>query len=312
MENTIIKEEVIDINSDNDNKKIKFLNWGWYKLCKCIFGLFVSSLAINLFLVPNNLYTGGLLGLAQLIRSFLISTFNLNFSFDISSIIYYIINIPLLILAYKEINKEFLYRTIFSVTINSLFLMLIPIPEAPLVDDTLTNTVIGGILCGIGIGMILSTGSSTGGVDIIGIVLNKKHDKITVGNVGLMLNVFVYAITGLNYGIRTMIYSIISATFKSFMLDKNNTLNLKSEVLIFTKNDPQQIIRFINYKLKRGATYWEAYGGYTNTKTYIVYSVLNKYERLRLERHIDEFDKSSFIVGDDGVKIRGFFNKNMI
>ena len=160
--------------------------------------------------------------------------------------------------------------------------------------------------------MILSTGSSTGGTDIIGIIINKKIDKVSVGNVGFMFNIIVYFITGLNYGIETMIYSIIFSAFDTMTLDRNHTQNIKSETIIFTKNDPTEMIHFINYELNRGTTYWEANGGYTNTKTYIVYTVLSKYERMRLERHMKEFDEKAFMVENDGVLVKGKFEKYFI
>ena len=109
-------------------KKItKLFGWGWFKFSKCILGLFISSLAVNWFVIPNELYTGGILGLSQIIRSLIKSTFNINTSFDISSVIYYLINIPLFLIAYKQISKKFFIRTLFAVTLNSIFLILIPI-----------------------------------------------------------------------------------------------------------------------------------------------------------------------------------------
>ena len=72
------------------------------------------------------------------------------------------------------------------------------------------------------------------------------------------------------------------------------------------------MIDFINHTLNRGATYWEAVGGYTNTRTYIVCAVLSKYERMRLERHIKEFDPNAFMVGDDGVEVYGHFEKYLV
>ena len=72
------------------------------------------------------------------------------------------------------------------------------------------------------------------------------------------------------------------------------------------------LIKFINKELNRGATYWEAVGGYTNTKTYIVYTVLSKYERMRLGRHMKDFDENAFMVGDDGVEIKGLFDKYLV
>lgn len=303
----------------NSNKKsngrinlLKFFNWGWFKFSKCIIGLFICSLAINLFIVPNNLYTGGTLGLSQLIRTALNSIFKLNLNFDISSIIYYLINLPLFIIAYKRISKTFFYRTLFAVTVNSFFLMIIPIPSTPLIQDLLPNVLIGGVLAGIGVGMALSTGSSTGGTDIIGIDLSNRYNNVSVGNIGLIFNVIVYSICGLKYGIETMIYSIIFAIFETILIDKTHMQNICSEVFVFTKNHPEKMISFINNELKRGATYWEAIGGYTETKTYITYTVLSKYERMRLERHMNEFDSNAFMSGNDGVEIKGAFDKYLV
>ena len=293
--NTVIDKT----NIRNENNKInifKLFNWGWFKFSKCILGIFISSLAVNLFIVPNNLYTGGTLGLSQLIRTAIISITNIHFSFDISSIIYYMINVPLFLIAYKRISKTFFIRTLFSVTINSLFLLIIPIPSEPLIKDLLVNVLIGGFLGGIGIGMALSTGSSSGGTDIIGILLSKRNNKFTVGNIGLVFNIIVYIICGIKYGIETMIYSILYAIFETIMIDKNHTQNICSEAFIFTKEPPEKMIYFINTELKRGATYWEAVGGYTKTKTYIVYTVLSKYERMRLGRHMKDFDEKAFMV----------------
>lgn len=311
MEETIVKE-ITEIEKKESKKNSNIFNWGHFKFFKCILGILLYSLSINLFVVPNHLYNGGILGLAQILRTFFITTFNINIDFDLSSIIYYILNIPLMIIAYKKISKTFFVRTIFTITLSSLFLFILPIPENPLIDNSLANTLIGGMFCGLGIGMILSTGSSTGGTDIIGIVINQKYDRISVGNIGLIFNVFIYLITGLNYGIEIMIYSIMFAFVETITLDKNYTPNIKSETIIFTKKDPKNIIKFINTELNRGTTYWEALGGYTNTNTYIIYTVLSKYERMRLERHINEFDENAFMIGNDGVVVKGKFGKYLI
>ena len=96
------------------------------------------------------------------------------------------------------------------------------------------------------------------------------------------------------------------------MIDRTHSQVIFSEAIIFTKEPPQKMIHFINYELNRGATYWEAIGGYTETKTYIVYAVLSKYERMRLERHMKEFDAKAFRVGDDGVEVKGLFDKYLV
>jgi len=311
-----ILEKNIEENENIDNKieknPLKSFNWGWFKFTKCVMGLLIYCIGINLFVVPNNLYTGGILGLSQLLRSAIVQIFNIDVNFDISAIIYYLINIPLFVISMKKLSKTFFMRTLFAVSLNALFLTIIPIPNAPLLNDLLANVLIGGALAGIGIGMALSTGSSTGGIDIIGIILSKKSKKITVGNIGLIFNVFIYVICGINYGIEIMIYSIIYAVFETILLDRNHIQNIYSQTFIFTKKNPDKLIHFINAEINRGATYWEAIGGYTKEKTYIVCCVLSKYERMRLERHMNEFDEKAFMVGKDGVEIKGLFNKYLV
>jgi len=293
-------------------KILDLFKWGNYKFFKCIFGIFLESAAVNLFVVPNNLYTGGILGLSQLLRTFILRFVNINIPFDISTIIYYLINIPLFIIAYKNISKTFFARTLFTVTLNTIFLMIIPIPSAPLVNELITNVLIGGIFAGIGLGMVLSTGSSSGGTDIIGITFSRKNKYLTVGYIGLAFNIVVYSVCGLISGISTMIYSIIYATFESILIDRNHSQNISSLAIIFTKKEPSKMIKFINDELDRDATYWEAIGGYTKTKTYIIFSVLSKYERMRLERHISEFDKRAFMACEDGISVKGEFAKNFL
>ena len=200
-------------------KKInQLLNWNYMDFIKAIVGSFIFCFAINLFIVPNNLYTGGILGISQIIRSFVIDAFKINTSFDFSGIIYYVINVPLFIIAYKSIGKTFFFRTLFAVSIQSIMLSLIPCRL--LIDDVLANVVIGGLLSGVGVGMILSSGASTGGTDIVGLALAKKNNHFSVGKLGLVVNIFIYTIAGLRYGISIMIYSIISSAVDSLMTDK--------------------------------------------------------------------------------------------
>lgn len=291
----------------------KIFNWGWYKILKCILGTFLYSMAINLFIEPNHLYTGGIMGTSQLLRNLILHFVDFGIlSFDITFIIYFLLNVPLFFIAYKKIGKIFFSRTVFTVALNSLFLALIPIPKTPLVSELITNVLIGGITAGVGIGFILSTGSSSGGTDIIGIALSQNSKSFTVGNIGLAYNTVIYSICGIFYGLQTMIYSIIYAVFESILIDLNHSQNIFSEAFIFTKKDPKKLLNFIKNELNRDATYWDAKGGYTNTNTFIIYTVLSKYERMRLERHMKEIDDKAFIVSDDGVEVKGEFQKNFL
>jgi len=289
-------------------KKVKELfNWNVKDLVKLLIGTFMFCLAINVFVVPNELYSGGVLGLSQLIRSIVVDTFDLNISFDFSGILYYLINIPLFVLAYKNLSKQFFFRTILVISIQTLLLSVIP--TTGIVDDTLTNVLVGGLLAGAGLGIILSCGASTGGSDIIGLVMAKKNNELSVGKLGLILNVFIFSIAGIIYGLETMIYSIIYSFVDSLTLDKMHEQNICSTAFIFCKKNPKEINKFIKDELGRDFTYWDAKGGYDDSRTYIIYTALTKYELIKLERKIKECDFNAFMVKSDGIGIKGEFEK---
>lgn len=293
-----IKEKIYDI-----------FKWNIEELIKAIVGIILFSFAINVFIVPNDLYSSGVLGFAQVLRTIITNLFNIKTEIDISGLINFAINVPLFIIAYKSISKSFFSRTLLCVLIQTITLTLIPTPEKPIVNDLLTSVLIGGIIDGIGCGLVLTAGASTGGTDIIGVALSTKHKKLSVGKIGLAINLFIYAICGIMYGIEIMIYSIICSVVATLMIDHTHEQNICSTAIIFTKKKPTKIIEFVQKELDRDVTYWEAIGSYSNTTTYICYVALSKYELQRLERHLHLLDKNAFVVKSDGHAINGEFKK---
>ena len=292
----------------------KFKNifkWNLQQLFKAISGIFIFCFALNIFIIPMGLYNGGVLGLSQLIRTFLVNAFEIELNFDIAGILNYVINVPLFILAYRNISKTFFARTLFCVTIQTLFLTFIPTLDIPIITDMLTSVLIGGILAGVGAGMALSAGASTGGTDIIGIALSQKNRNFSVGKFGLAFNVVIYAICGAMSGLSTMIYSILYSVFATFMVDRTHEQNICSTAIIFTKKKPDKIADFVQDELDRSSTTWEAKGEYKDTTTYITYVVLSKFELQRLERNLPDLDKNAFMVKTDGVAIEGNFKKKL-
>ena len=285
----------------------RLFNWDLMDFGKAIFGSFLFCFAINFFVVPNNLYTGGILGLSQLIRSISIEIFNLNTTFDFSGIIYYIINIPLFIIAYRKIGKTFFFRTLFAVSIQAALLSILP--SKLLLNDTITNVVIGGLIGGAGVGILLSSGASTGGTDIIGLAVAKKDNHFSVGKLGLLINSIIYIIAGLRYGLEVMIYSIIYSAVDSLMVDKMHEQNICSTAFIFCKENPRIINDYIKNELNRDFTYWDAKGGYDDSRTYIIYTALTKYELIKLERYIKKSNIRSFMIKSEGIGIKGEFEK---
>ncbi|MBQ6841170.1 MAG: YitT family protein [Bacilli bacterium] len=288
-------------------KIIKLIDWNMKDVFKMILGSLMFCISVNIFIVPNNLYTGGVLGISQLIRSIVIDVFGLKTSFDFSGILYYLLNIPLFFIAYKNISKTFFLRTLIVISLQTVMLSLIP--TNPVVNDLLTNVLVGGLLGGAGLGIVLSCGASTGGTDIVGIVMAKKNNELSVGKLGLVINIFTYSIAGIMYGFETMIYSIIYSFVDSLTIDKMHEQNICSTAFVFCKKNPKDINNYIKNELQRDFTYWDAKGGYDDSRTYIIYTALSKYELIKLERKIKECDFDAFMVKSDGVGIKGDFEK---
>jgi uncharacterized membrane-anchored protein YitT (DUF2179 family) len=283
--------------------------WKWIDVVQVVGGVFIASFAINTFIVPNHLYNGGVLGISQLIRSFLETIFDL--PFDVSGLIYFLINIPLLFMAYKLVSRTFFYRTIVVVVLHTLFLSIIPVIDIAIVHEMLTSVLIGAILAGIGWGMVLSSGGSGGGTDIIGFVVSMRYKTLSVGKISRGINCVIYAVCGILYGVPTMVYSIIYSFISSIVVDHRHKQNICSSVMIFTKEEPTKLISFIKKELHRDCTYWEANGGFDDSKTYISYSAMSKYEMQRLERHLNELSPTAFLVKSEGVGIDGNFKKQL-
>ena len=284
----------------------------WKRNAVAVAGMLLFAVGVNFFMVPAGLYNGGVMGISQIIRTLLVRYAHITFgSTDIAGLINLVINIPLFIIAYVSIGKNFFIRTIVCVVSQTLFLSVIPIPATPFVEDALTASIIGGIIGGTGIGIALQSGGSSGGMDIVGMCFTKKYKDFSVGRVSLTVNAVVYGVCAILFGIQTAIYSIIYSAVSMLMTDKAHTQNINTEVLIFTKNDPEKIKDYIVQKFDRDATWWEAKGGYTKSRTYAVVTVLSKYECANLRREMKLIDENAFIVEKDGISIGGRYEKHL-
>lgn len=283
-------------------------NWDINELLKNILGIILFSLSINLFVEPNHLYSGGVLGLAQLCNNFIQGLFN---GPNLTGIINLLLNIPLLLLAYFKISKSFCMRTIVTVGLQTILLSVIPIPKDPLVNDVLTNVIIGGVLVGTGCALVLSSTGSTGGTDILGIFLTAKYKNFSVGRIAFTFNAIIFSISGILYGIATMIYSILYSIIESISIDRLHEQNVSTNAIIFTKEKPTEILNYVRNELDRGATYWEGVGEYDRSKTYITYLVLSRYELHKLERYLKRTNQDTFLIKNDLIKVEGNFNKRL-
>lgn len=277
-----------------------------YSIC----GGVLFAAGVNLFITPLDLYNGGFMGIAQLIRTFLTSALHLSFGqTDIAGIIYFLVNLPLLYLAWSKMGRGFFFRTVVTVIVETAALTFIPIPERSLIDDRLTSCVIGGIVAGFGTGLVLRGGSSGGGQDILGLYFTKKFRNFSVGKMATIINVFVYGICLLMFNLETVIYSLIYGVISSVACDRIHIQNINMSVMIFTKK--LGISKAIMNEMGRGVTNWDGAGAYTNETSYILFVMISKYEVNQIRRIVHNIDPNAFMIFTEGCSVEGNFEKRL-
>ena len=271
-------------------------------------GSLLYALGMNLFLTPLHLFSGGGVGLAQLITLFLENLIDVG-SFNLYGIVYMLINIPLLFLAYFQLGYKFFIKTLIGSGAISLFITLVPTLSVPIVEDYLTAVLIGGIACGAGVGLILIAGGSGGGIDVIAMWAAKKLRNASVGKISLYFNVLLYAVMLFLFDAETVIYSLIYTVIFTLILDKTHYQNINVRVMIFTKKDG--IDRAINVRTGRGVTKWDGCGAYTKESTQILVSCINKYEVNEMMDLVHSIDPQAFVIVDENVMVSGNFEKRL-
>jgi len=282
------------------------------RIAVALVGVLCGAVACNLFIVPQGLYTGGLYGVCQIVRTLLTEKLGLTASFDLAGVLYFIANIPLLFLAWRSLGRKFVLRLVVCTACSSALLSVIPVPAVPIIADPLSSCLVGGILAGFGGGLVLTCGCSTGGLDVLGLYLSKKGSGFTVGKFSITFNAFLYVACALLFSLNTAIYSAIYTVFCSLFLDRFHQQNVTTQVLIFTKDKSAEISEFIMDKMERGVTSWKGVGGYTHEGLTVLCACLNKYEVASVQQMVREIDSNAFVIVNKDVTTGGNFERHLL
>lgn len=264
------------------------------------FGLLLNALGWTAFLIPAEITGGGITGVSTLI--FYASGFPLGIS-------YLIINAVLILIAIKILGVNFGVKTIFSVVVLASFLSLLQrfITE-PIISDNFLSAVIGGMLGGAGIGIVFSQGGSTGGTDIIAMIIN-KYRNINPGRVILYIDIFIIASSYLLFqSLEKIVYGYVAMGITSYSIDLLFTGSKQSvQMFIFSKKY-DLIADRIGKELGRGITIIDGKGWYTGEQTKVLLVMVRKPEASIIFRIIKEIDQDSFISVNNvmGVYGKGF------
>ena len=262
-------------------------------------GCLIASLGVNIFLSHAKLLSGGATGIALLFQ------YTLNIPTGITVLL---VNIPLLLISYKKLNKSFtIYTTIGMLCLSISLRITKPLSSLVAIDglDILLYCIYGGVLCGIGYGLVFLRNGSTGGTDVITMLIRKKYSNFNIGSLSFSINIIIILIGAYIFGLPQALYTFISLFIQNVVLDRVLLgFNSKKLLLILTKKE-QDIINYVIKDLHRGITSLVAEGEYTHDKKKMLYCIVTSRQMITLKNAVQNIDPTAFITVVDISEVRG-------
>ncbi|MEM1485697.1 YitT family protein [Oscillospiraceae bacterium PP1C4] len=265
-------------------------------------GVFLVAVGVYFFKFPNHFSTGGVTGLSVILGKLVNNVMPSNFVT--------IINILFLILGFIFIKGNFGIKTVYGSFLFSGVLELLswafPMSK-PLTTEPLLELFFAVLLPAIGSAILFNNNSSTGGTDIIAMIL-RKYTSLDIGKSLLFSDILISGATLFVFDIKTGLYSLLGLVLKSVIVDSViENINQKKSIIVNT-NNPAPITEYITSKLGRSATVWLAEGAYKHEQNYMILTVMSRSESVDLRNHIKKHNLSSFILFTNTSEIfgRGF------
>lgn len=262
------------------------------ELAKKIFFVFfaaiTNAIALNNFLIPARVYGAGLNGVSQLLSSFLFDFSHIEIS---TGLLIMLFNIPIALLGWYKVGRDFTLFSFLTVALMSIFSMILPIQEVT--NDPIMNAIVGGVISGVGVGLSLKYGFSTGGMDIVSMVLAKTTGR-SIGTLMFGINFIVISLAGFAYGWEYALYTLLSIYVLTKVVDTIHTSHQKVTAMIVTQHSAEMTTA-IKEKLIRGITLLPAKGGFSGADSSVLMVVVTRYELYDLEQAVKETDPFAFV-----------------
>lgn len=295
-----ISEEISvpEVETKSDEENIKSVNKKAIKLrhgknfknimlqgLQLFIGAAIASAGLELFLIPNQVIDGGVVGLS-IMGHYL-------FPMIPFGIFLVVLNLPFLYIGYKHIGKNFAIATIIAVIMLSVcseFAMEFP----KVTNDSFLAAIFGGIIDGIGVGIIMRAGGSLDGTEIVAIIAD-KHSPFSVGEVVMFINLFILSGAGLLFGWDKAMYSLVAYFVIAKMIDVVTKGLDETYAIMIVSNNPRELTAVLN-TIIRGVTLLHGEGGYTGDNKEIIYCVVNRLEVTKIKDTVLSMDEHAFVT----------------
>lgn len=257
-------------------------------------GAILMAVGIEIFLVPNSIMDGGIVGISIILSSITGVKIGL---------FLFLLNIPFFFLGYKQIGKTFALSTIFGITVLAIFSTFLH-PVAAFTSDILLASVFGGIALGAGVGTVIRYGGSLDGTEILAILINKRL-PFSVGEIVMFFNVFIFLWGGFVFGWDRAMYSVLAyfVAFKTIDVVIQGLDESKSAWII--SDQYKEIGEAIIARLGRGVTYLDGEGAYTGEDKKVIFCVITRLEEAKLKSIVEDLDEGAFLAVADIAEVRG-------
>lgn len=264
-------------------------------------GVVSASFGLKSFLMPSHFIDGGVTGISLLIST--LTGWKLSF-------LIVVINIPFILMGYRQIGAGFAVKTTIAICLLSLSLFFLPFQ--PITHVPLLIAFFGGFFLGGGIGLAMRGGCVIDGTEVLALYIS-RNSMFTVGNIILILNIIIFAFAAYFLNIETALYAILTYLSASNTIDFIvNGLEAYTGVTIISEKN-EEIKNFIINNMKRGVTIYKGEGGYLEKKDIdIIYTVLTKLEMSKLQSEIRQLDPDAFVVQQQIADIKGGVVKRQV
>lgn len=248
-------------------------------------GALLAAFSLDRFLVPNRILDGGIVGIS-IIVSYLASV--------PLGLMTFVFNIPFMILGLKLIGRRFLVLTVYAV--GSLSIWVEVLGEGRIItSDLFLDTIFGGILLGIGVGLILRNGGCLDGTEVVSLVLTKRV-PFTVGEIVMGFNVLIFGAAGVVFGVERALYSVATYLLAYKAIDVVVEGLDESKALFIVSDKSESISAYLFEKLKAGVTIFKGMGGYSRVDKEIIYVIVRRLEISKIKEAVKEIDQDAFIT----------------
>lgn len=251
-------------------------------------GIFLTAAPFPMFFIPNDIAPGGITGVATLLHALI------GLPVGMLSLL---LNAPLFLISWRRLGRAFAIKSLIGVFGVSLVIDLLPLPLVT--TDPMLSAVFGGAILGVGLGLVIRGGATTGGTDMAAMLIHERFPVVTVGGVLLALDFIVIAASGLVFNIQSALYALIAIFLSTQVMDRViEGFGSAKAFFVFSKKT-EEISGAVLQQMARGATFLHAKGAFTNTESDVLLCVVTRLQVPQFKSIVQDIDPTAFMMVTD-------------